>query len=192
MNLLPLLHTCTPLRSVNTKPIQQTNNSRPTSLYQPLSSCTYVCYVNVIHYHGHKQQLWYRWLVVKRHWAYYGLCTPPTWTRQNCLVSSRRRVNKLLKVQLHLLHMTSFKEFCLNLWWPGNNRLFKAEGCSLLLYTTCYASTTVRFLSTPDRSANPAQHHRRPIISCDCRTCMEQSSYQRHSINLFAICQETT
>ena len=54
------------------------------------------------------------------------------------------------------------------------------------------ASTTVRFLSTPDRSANPAQHHRRPIISCDCRTCMEQCSYQHHSINLFAIFQETT
>ena len=54
------------------------------------------------------------------------------------------------------------------------------------------ASTTVRFLSTPDRSANPAQHHRRPIISCDWRTCMEQSSYQHHSINLFAIFQETT
>ena len=34
------------------------------------------------------------------------------------------------------------------------------------------ASTVVRFLSTPDRSANPAQHHRRPIISCDCRTCI--------------------
>jgi len=47
-------------------------------------------------------------------------------------------------------------------------------------------------LSKPDRSANPAQHHRRPIISCDCRTCMEQSSYQHHSINLFAIFQETT
>ena len=53
-------------------------------------------------------------------------------------------------------------------------------------------STTVRFLSMPDRSANPAQRHRRPIISCDCRTCMEQSSYQHHSINLFAIFQETT
>jgi len=26
----------------------------------------------------------------------------------------------------------------------------------------------------------------------DCRTCMEQSSYQHHSINLFAIFQETT
>ena len=45
------------------------------------------------------------------------------------------------------------------------------------------ASTTVRFLSTCDRSANPTQHHRRPIISCDCRTCMEQSSYQHHSVN---------
>jgi len=54
------------------------------------------------------------------------------------------------------------------------------------------ASTTVWFLSTPDRSANPAQHHRRLIISCDCGTCMEQSSYQHHSINLFAIFQETT
>ena len=54
------------------------------------------------------------------------------------------------------------------------------------------ASTTVRFLSTPDRSANPAQHHRRPIITCDCRTCMEQSSYQHHIIKLFAIFQETT
>ena len=53
-------------------------------------------------------------------------------------------------------------------------------------------STTVRFLFTPDRSTNPAQHHQRPIISCDCRTCMEQSSYQHHSINLFAIFQETT
>ena len=30
------------------------------------------------------------------------------------------------------------------------------------------------------------------VISCDCRTCMEQSSYQHHSINLFAIFQETT
>jgi len=49
----------------------------------------------------------------------------------------------------------------------------------------------VWFLSTPDRSANPAQHHRRQIISCDCRTCMKQSSYQHHSINLFAIFQET-
>ena len=48
------------------------------------------------------------------------------------------------------------------------------------------------FLSTPDRSANPAQHHRRPIILCDCRMCMEQSSYQHHSINVFAIFQETT
>ena len=54
------------------------------------------------------------------------------------------------------------------------------------------ASTTVRFLSMPDRSANAAQHHRRPIISCDCRTCMEQSSYQYHGINLCAIFQETT
>ena len=38
------------------------------------------------------------------------------------------------------------------------------------------ASTTVRCLATPDRSANPAQHHRRQIIFCDCCTCMEQSS----------------
>ena len=30
------------------------------------------------------------------------------------------------------------------------------------------------------------------VILCDCRTCMEQSSYQHHSINLFAIFQETT
>ena len=29
-------------------------------------------------------------------------------------------------------------------------------------------------------------------ISCDCRKCQEQSSYQHHSINLFAIFQETT
>ena len=36
------------------------------------------------------------------------------------------------------------------------------------------------------------RHHRRLIISCDCRMCMEQSSYQHHSINLFAIFQETT
>ena len=28
--------------------------------------------------------------------------------------------------------------------------------------------------------------------SMDCRTCMEQSPYQHHSINLFAIFQETT
>ena len=47
-------------------------------------------------------------------------------------------------------------------------------------------------LSMPERSANPAQHHRRLIISCDCCTCMEESSYQHHSINLFAIFQETT
>ena len=47
----------------------------------------------------------------------------------------------------------------------------------------------VLFLSMPDRSVNPAEHHRRPIISCDCRTCMEQSY---HSINVFAIFQETT
>ena len=61
---------------------------------------------------------------------------------------------------------------------------------SSLLFTINYitglrfytASTTVRFLSTPDRSTNSAQQHRRPIISCDCRTCMEQSSYQHHSI----------
>jgi len=30
------------------------------------------------------------------------------------------------------------------------------------------------------------------VSTCDCRTCMEQSSYQHHSINLFAIFQETT
>ena len=60
------------------------------------------------------------------------------------------------------------------------------------LHTNHTHTTTVRFLSTPDRSANPAQHHRRPIISCDCRTCMEQSSYQHHSIKIFAIFQETT
>ena len=47
-------------------------------------------------------------------------------------------------------------------------------------------------IHTPDRSTNPAQHHRQPIISCDCRTCKEQPSYQHHSINLFAIFQETS
>ena len=41
-------------------------------------------------------------------------------------------------------------------------------------------------------SANPTEHHGRPIISCDCCTCMEQSSHQHHGINLFAIFQETT
>ena len=30
------------------------------------------------------------------------------------------------------------------------------------------------------------------VFSIHCRTCMEQSSYQHHSINLFAIFQETT
>ena len=54
------------------------------------------------------------------------------------------------------------------------------------------ASTTVRFLPTPDRSSNSAQHHWRSIISCDCRTCMEQSSYQRHCINFSTVFQETT
>jgi len=54
------------------------------------------------------------------------------------------------------------------------------------------ASTTVRFLPTPDRSSNSAQHHWRSIISCDCRTSMEQSSYQRQCINFSTVFQETT
>ena len=40
--------------------------------------------------------------------------------------------------------------------------------------------------------SNSAQHHWRSIISCDCRTSMEQSSYQRHCINFSTIFQETT
>jgi len=55
-----------------------------------------------------------------------------------------------------------------------------------------HTQTALYSLSVLYPSTNPAQHHRRPIISCDCRTYMEQSSYQHHSINLFAIFQETT
>ena len=82
-------------------------------------------------------------------------------------------------------------------WWHYLNSPLTLASCCLSHITLDWrggitSSTTVRFLSTPDRSANPVLHHRRPIISCDCRTCMEQSSYQHHSINLFAIFQETT
>jgi len=51
---------------------------------------------------------------------------------------------------------------------------------SFSLYANCFCASYLLFVI------------RRPIISCDCRTCMEQSSYQHHSINLFAIFQETT
>jgi len=64
-------------------------------------------------------------------------------------------------------------------WWHVKRKRFTA-------------STTVRFLPTPDRSSNSAQHHWWSIISCDCRTSMEQSSYQRHCINFSTVFQQTT
>jgi len=66
------------------------------------------------------------------------------------------------------------------------------QDCSSRSWDICRETSTVRFLSTPDRSSNSAQHHWRSIISCDCRASMEQSSYQRHCINFPTVFQETT
>jgi len=67
-----------------------------------------------------------------------------------CAIITTRR----LHISLMISHWWSPSD-----WWSGIT-----------------ASTTVRFFPTPDRSSNSAQHHWRSIVSCDCRTCMEQSS----------------
>ena len=53
------------------------------------------------------------------------------------------------------------------------------------------ASTMVRFLPTPERCSNSAQHHWRSILSCDHHTSIEQS-YQHHCIKFSTVFQETT
>ena len=77
----------------------------------------------------------------------------------------------------------------MQLFMPGSRSPIPTVNLSRV---TSLHSTTVRFLSTPDRSSNSAQHHWQSTISCDCSTSMEQSSYQRHCINFSTVFQETT
>ena len=82
------------------------------------------------------------------------------------------------------LRLSSFLQIrCMILWvcrWSFDSGLMQSM-CHLIAVAASQSSNNLW-----------AQHHRRPIISCDCCTCMEQSSYQHHSINFFAIFQETT